>query len=364
MTIPSLFRAASLAVILFAGVPDARAAEPAPGAGPVILQVNPCLIANRTGKGAPCPEPAVSDSGDNLVRAESHRQRALFFIDMQDFEKAASETDIALDLLPDWAEAHHLAARIAAANADVPRAQKEIAAALALAPEDLDFRATNAAILDWRAPFEAFKEFNDIATKDPAHRYARGQRARLLVEFRHPDDAMMDLNFLLSGKQPAFDYLPLRAQANLMRGRPRDAVADYTTALELNPGRVDLVTARAAAFEAAGDDEAALRDYDTLLGPVGAEKAPYAISGDQLGAPLMERAKILVRAKRFADAATDMSAAIAQGGKRTVLKAQLFLRHNNFPEVPLDGRVSPELRTALQSCFALNACTQGVMRAN
>jgi hypothetical protein len=126
----------------------------------------------------------------------------------------------------------------------------ERSGALALAPEDLDVRATSAAILDWRAPFEAFEEFNDIATKKPAHRYARGQRARMLVELGQPEDAP-----------------------------------------------------------------------------------------------------------------TDMSAAIAKGGKKTTLKAQLFLRQNNFPEIPLGGRVSPELRTVLLSCFALNACFQGVMRA-
>jgi tetratricopeptide (TPR) repeat protein len=350
-------------VTLLAGTLDTSAAEPSPGAGPIVMRVNPCFMANRTGRGTPCPEPAVSDHDDNQDRAASHIRRALFFIDMMELEKAAPEIDAALDLRPEWVEAHHLSARVAAANADVPRAQREIAVARALAPDDLDIRATNAAILAWRAPREALAEFDSIATKDATHLYARGQRARLLMQFGKPEAAMKDLDFLLSGDHPQSDYLPSRAEASLQMGRPQDAIADYTAALDLDPGRFNLLLARADAFEAYGDNEAALRDYDTILGPIGGDKSPYAIGGDVLAAPLMERAKLLVRAKRFADAATDMSAAIAKGGKPTGLKAQLFLRRNNFPEVPLDGRDSTELRTALASCFALNACFQGIMRA-
>jgi hypothetical protein len=46
-----------------------------------------------------------------------------------------------------------------------------------------------------------------------------------------------------------------------------------------------------------------------------------------------------------------------------VLRVQVFLRGNGFPDVPLDGRDSPALRHAIASCFGLNACFQGVIKS-
>src|SRR5450432_725897 len=83
---------------LLVGSLGALAGEPAPGAGPIVFRMSPCRIANRGGPGAPCPEPAVSDSGDNQVVAASHLRRAVFFIDVQEIKKATSEIDAALDL--------------------------------------------------------------------------------------------------------------------------------------------------------------------------------------------------------------------------------------------------------------------------
>jgi tetratricopeptide (TPR) repeat protein len=352
-----------IALGLLAGaVVETNAAEPPPGAGPILLGASPCLIANKTGRGTPCPEPEVSDSGDKKVRANAHFRRALFFIEMQEMPKARSEIDQALEIDPGWAEPRHLSARLAMATADVQRAESDIAIALKLAPDDMDVRATSAAILEWRSPREALVEFDNIASAAPTHIYSRGQRARLLVQLGQPGAAMGDLDFLLNGDQPATEYLTLRAAASLQLGHPLDAVADYNAALKVEPGQLSVLIARAAVFVLAGDDASALRDYDTILGPVGSERPPYAIGGEQLAFPLMERAKILVRGKRFTDAAADIARAIQIGGKNAVLKAQLFLRRNNFSDTPIDGRDSRQLREALKSCFALNSCFQGMMR--
>jgi tetratricopeptide (TPR) repeat protein len=338
-----------------------RAAEPAPGAGPVVMGINPCLIANRTGHGASCPEPPAPDGGDNLAKAEAYRQRALFFIKMQDLASAMAAIDKALALDPDWPEGHHLAARIAAALPDIARAEQEIEIALRLAPDDLDVRATKAAILAWRFPEEALLQFNLILDRSADHIYAHGQRAKLLLQFDRPDLAVRDLDFVLNVDRAATEYLPLRAEANLKRGRPLDAIADYNAALKLDPGRLWLMLGRAKAFAESGDEDAAIADYDTVLGPVGSDKRrPYAISGEDLSRSLTERAKVLVRVKRFADAVTDMMAALATGDRRSMLRIQVFLRQNGYPETPLDGRDSTALRTTLHACFGLNSCFQKI----
>jgi hypothetical protein len=67
-----------------------------------------------------------------------------------------------------------------------------------------------------------------------------------------------------------------------------------------------------------------------------------------------------VHLKRFADAAAEMASALNTGGKPAVLRAQIFLRHNGFPQTPLDGRDSDGLRESLQACFGLNSCFQRI----
>jgi hypothetical protein len=56
-----------------------------------------------------------------------------------------------------------------------------------------------------------------------------------------------------------------------------------------------------------------------------------------------------------------MAAALATE-KSSVLRAQIFLRQNGFGDLPLDGRDSPPLRTALQACFGLQSCFQRIQR--
>ena len=123
-----------------------------------------------------------------------------------------------------------------------------------------------------------------------------------------------------------------------------------------------LLAERARAYELGGDFGAALADLDTILGPVG-EKPAYAIGGDQYGRFLMQRALIQARLHRLADAASDMMVAVTSGGRPSILRAQVFLRRNGFPEVSLDGSDSPEMRKALEVCFGLNACFQAIMQS-
>ena len=53
-----------------------------------------------------------------------------------------------------------------------------------------------------------------------------------------------------------------------------------------------------------------------------------------------------------------MMSAIKVGGTPAILRAEVMLRRNGFPKVPIDGQQSPALRNALSECFALKACFQ------
>jgi hypothetical protein len=192
--------------------------------------------------------------------------------------------------------------------------------------------------------------------------YSRLERAKINLENGNAYRAFFDINYLAEHYRTNTDFLSLRAQTFLLLNQPLAAISDLTAAFELKPNSLQLLLQRAQAHELGGYDRNAVADLTTVLGPIGT-KPKYAIAGDQQGQLLMQRAIILVRLKRFADAASDMMMAIDQGGRPSILRAQVFLRQNGFGETALDGRISPELREALKACFGLNSCFLGIMRA-
>jgi tetratricopeptide (TPR) repeat protein len=304
--------------------------------------------------------PASDDAAD---RAEGHRRRASFFIDVMAYDDARREVDAVLALRPDDPSLRHFSARLALTMNDFRRAEADIAIALRLAPDDLDIRATSAHIMDARpAPVEALEQFNEIIAKSPTYLYARGQRARLLMRLHRHREALPDLDFLLSGDAPRTEYFEVRAAVYMVLNMPKRAVADYTMALQDRPDASYLLTERATAYERAGDDATALGDLDKLI-PGADGRAKYAIGGDQLAKLYIQRAFILERMKRFRNAAADVAAAVRNGGVPTMLRVQIFLRRNGFPQIPLDGRDSQQLHDALEACFGLNACFQGAIKA-
>jgi tetratricopeptide (TPR) repeat protein len=151
----------------------------------------------------------------------------------------------------------------------------------------------------------------------------------------------------------------LRGAALLARNEIEASIADYSAALKLVPDRFDLLTARAAVHQLKGDDPAALADLDAILGPTKGTPVIF-MREDDLARYRFARAQILIRQKRFADASADMMNSISGRGPRSLLRAQIYLRHNGFPETPLDGKDSDALRAALQACFGLNSCFQKI----
>jgi tetratricopeptide (TPR) repeat protein len=351
----------ALAMIAVA-TPAATAGEPTSPAGLIELRSNPCLLA-KFGHGQPCEPPPLPELGDAAQLAAAHISRSRYFIDTQELGQALSEADAALELDPADVETRHLVARLAMSVGDYARAEREILAAIRQSPEDANLRVTNAVRLQIQSTWRiALREFDAIILQHPDHAFARETRAKLLLSHGRAKEAVADLNALLSGDHQRIDLLALRATAYLAMNEAQQAVTDYTEAMMAQPQRLDLMTGRARAYELAGDDEAALRDLDAILGPLDG-KPNYAIDGDLLARYRTERAFLFVRRKRFTDAATEMTNALNAGGRKAVLRAQVFLRQNGFPQTPLDGGDSPALRAALQACFGLDSCFQRISDA-
>jgi len=337
----------------------AGAAEPVAPAGVIAVRSNPCLMA-KYGHGQPCQVPLLPETQDTSQLITAHLARAQFFVDMAELPKALGEADAALAFDPNNAAIRHLAGRLAMSMGDYPRAARDIAIALQQSPDDPDIAASNAALMELQQNLDAALDaFNEILARHPDHAFSRLARAKLFLSLAQPHNAIADLDVLLAGDNPDSALLPLRATAYLQINEPERAIADYTKALAEHPEQLELVMGRATAAMLAGDDDAALADFDTILGPVGGTSR-YAIGGDLLVKYRTQRAFVFVHLKRFADAAAEMASALDAGGKPAVLRAQIFLRHNGFPQTPLDGRDSNGLRESLQACFGLNSCFQRI----
>lgn len=336
-------------------------------AGPIQFRPTPCLTAKLNPKlGKACEPPPLLDAAAGAERSAAHLRRALFFIDMRDHKTARDEIDAGLAVNPDDFELRLLSARMAItvldpASYDAARAERDIKWALKLKPHDSDARATYIAFM--RATVHGdhvLRLFGDVLADDPRHDYSRLERAKLLQEFGLHRAAIRDFD-ILAAKDPA-SILPLRGESHVAVKDYTAAVDDFTDALRISPNDLAVLGARADAYERLGEDDKAIADYDAILGPVGANAPRYAIGGDRLGRYWVRRALVFVRLERHKDAATDMMSALLTG-KSSIARAQVILRQNGFPEVPLDGRDSPALRNALQVCFGFKACSQAITRA-
>jgi len=337
-------------------------------AGPVEVRPNACLTAKLNPRlGPPCETPAIPQGASSSQLAAVHLKRAHHFIDLSEFQQARREIDAGLEADVENFELRLLSARLAMSAADTRTVDPTIAArdikiALRLKPLNPDAGATYAEFLYGTASAdEAFRTLNAILRRNPAHDYSRISRAKMFQAAGRHREALNDLDVVVVRQARLSNHLVMRARSHLALGQAKDAIADLTDALALAPNDMTALTERAAAHEMAGDDASALADFDALLGPVGA--APnYAVGGDPLGKSRLRRAFLLVRLKRFQDAAIDVASSLLTG-KASVLRAQVFLRQNGFPAVPVSGQDSPELRSALQACFELQSCFQGIMRA-
>ena len=359
---------AAAAVLLFCAAVDASADRDSadPGAGPIPGRISPCLIAYRQHRDSDCPEPKVVDQASSIAEQVGNRlARVSYFIEIEELEKALAEVDLVLAVDSNNARAHHLAARLSMSMAlsDGERAQREAVVALKLAPDDPAVRTTYAIALEARqAKSEALKELNAVVKAHPDYLFAHEQRALLLLCCGFAGGALGEYNYLIDRSKPSATLFASRAQAFIAAHLPKDAVADLSAAIKLDPDSPELLSARANAYTLAELDEFAVKDYDTLL--TISDGTPRYPMGESDRANLMAmRAQAFVRLHRFDDAANDMVAALNIGGTRAVLRVQVFLRGNGFPDVPLDGRDSPALRHAIASCFGLNACFQGVIKS-
>jgi predicted Zn-dependent protease len=265
-------------LIQLSSVGSVTAADSQPHAGFIEARDGlPCMRAKP--RPPDCQLSTVDPFADAKEQTAQRLSRAKFYIGAGDRRHALVEAEEALKLSPQDVDIRHLVGRIAMSIGENDLAEREFRLALQQRPNDPDIEASDATRLLNLSQEGALRSFDSIVEAHPDHRYSRESRAELLMKLGQPDRAMKDLDTLLARDGHDVRLLALRANANIVSGRPQQAIADLTEALKQSTARPDLITLRAMAYEMKGDDNAALKDYEAVLGPIGALQPTYVMRG-------------------------------------------------------------------------------------
>jgi tetratricopeptide (TPR) repeat protein len=273
--------------------------------------------------------------------------------------QARDAADAAIKLDPRNVSAFKLRARFEMpGNAAI--AEANVNAGLALAPSDSDLLAMRATLHQGRHDLlGAMREANQAVKNDPLNADALWIRARILLADNKPEDAEKDLTKALDTEPNYLRARVLRAAVRMQLDRYADAVDDANHALKQSPGSVSALQVRALARAALGDLQGLVSDLTDVLGepgqPTNADPSLAMFNGLYI-----QRAMALVRLGRHADGMQDVATVTLLGGQKAILRMQIYLRSNGFPDVPLNGKRSDLFDDAMKACFIDQACGRGI----
>ena len=308
-----------------------------------------------------CAPPPVDTALPLAEQVHAHIARALALLDLVRMTDAKSALDQALKLDPDNVQALTLRGRLAIYDLDGRSAAVDINHALYLAPNDANLLATRGALTVMACECrQALADFNAALKSDPNNIDALFLRAKFYLVNQDPVRAFVDLTTSLALDPDDLRARLMRAKVQLLRKDYDLATLDADKVIAARPHDTDALLTRAVARKSAGDEAGAIDSYTALL------EGPAGVSG-MLGIPafrdaMLERARLYLKLKRFDEAKRDLSAIVAQGGQKTILKLQLFLHGDGFPNVDITGARSAAFDSALAACFSDTVCGPNLFR--
>lgn len=114
-------------------------------------------------------------------------------------------------------------------------------------------------------PHEASMDFTQAIRLEPANARYRSNLAVLLLETGNPSAALIELDRVVGMTGPNSATLNHRGLAKSRLGRYREAVADFTVALEDDDGNVQAYANRGVAYAKLGARTEALADFEVAL---------------------------------------------------------------------------------------------------
>jgi tetratricopeptide (TPR) repeat protein len=313
-------------------------------------------------KGA-CDPPTVSGNLPAPERAKTHLQRAVALIGLGREEAASAAVNEALKADPRYVDALVFRVRLSMSLMMADAMDRDLNAGLLVAPDNPFLLATRADITLVNGDAAgAMRDISAALKQQPDDTDMLRIRARVYMAIDQLDDAKNDLDRVLQLDPAERRALLLRSQLHLRRGEFDLAVADASAMLD--KGRYDpsALETRALAYAALGRNAESVDDLTMVLGKPGEVTAASPVFAHQ-GRLFVQRAILLVRLGRSEEANRDLDMIVKAGGKRSLLRMQVYLRKNGFKEVSIDGQRSAPFDSALEMCFINQACGRGLVRS-
>jgi tetratricopeptide (TPR) repeat protein len=304
-------------------------------------------------------DPAPVDSQLSAAQqSRSHMVRARVLLSFGRVPQARDAVDAAIKLDPSNVAAFKLRARFEMPG-DRTIAEANVNAGLALSPSDSDLLAMRATLLQDGNPKGALPDADQAVRNSPRNADALWIRARILLANNDFEDAEKDLTRALDVEPDYSRARHLRGSVRIHLERYADALDDANRAIAQDPGDVSALQLRAMARAALGDLPGVVSDLTAVLGepgqPLNADPSLAMFNGLYI-----QRAMALVRLGRHADGMQDVATVTKLGGQKAILRMQIYLRSNGFPDVQLNGNRSELFDDAMKACFVDQACGRGI----
>jgi tetratricopeptide (TPR) repeat protein len=358
----SLHIAAVLIAPLACSVPNApaQAGDPLGTAGPFRSSAWAKCAAGvvEQFRGA-CDPPAVDPALPAIDQSKAHVERAVTLISLGRIPQAHESLNAAVSADPRNLMALKLRARIAIpGNGDGSEA--DVNAGLLLDPSDADLLAMRAMHLqDAGNPRAALRDADRAVSLSSRNADVLWMRARILLVNMRFKEAEADLTQALAIEPDYFRARHLRGAVRIHIEQYGDAFEDANRAVTLHPADVSALQLRAMARAGLGDFQGLVDDLTIVLGepgrPINADPSWALFNGLYI-----QRAIALVRLGRQQEAMADIETVSKLGGQRSILRMQVYLRSNGFPDVKIDGKRSQLFDDAMKACFIDKACGRGI----
>jgi tetratricopeptide (TPR) repeat protein len=222
---------------------------------------------------------ALTESGRDLAidaatGAGEARQtllrRAALYEKLKDFSRAETDLTSAVDLAPQSAELYAMRGYFYMRSSRFSEAFGDFVVGMRLAPEDARLRfgagRAQAAVGNYAAALGYYDAAIKLAGRDPTYYLAR---AEAYLRLDRPRNAWSDFDSALDIKlpRPADRYYAFlgRGYASVMMANYAGAVADFDSALVVEPRAVHALLWRGYAREKGGQIAAALDDYERAV---------------------------------------------------------------------------------------------------
>jgi tetratricopeptide (TPR) repeat protein len=290
-------------------------------------------------------------------------QRARAVLSFGREEEAYKETAEALKADSKNIDALLLRARLSMSMMMGDAVSRDLNAGLLVAPDNPYLRASNAEhLLMMGDPRAALRDVSEALEKQPNDVDMLWIRARAYMGLERLSDAKQDLDRALELEPNDRRALIFRAQLHLRRGQFEYAVADADRLLSVAPRDPSIREVRALANTALNRLADAVEDLDNILGKPG-EKSSASPVFPRFSQLLVQRAILLMKLDRRDDAILDLDTVVNTGGKRALLRLQLYLKKNGFSELKIDGERSNAFTKAIETCFINQACGRGLLQS-